>query len=66
MKKAVLILIACLLLLASNVFADDVSIDQDGNITTGLSNSGNLEVIGSSGEGSDLLAIAFSNPMQFR
>ncbi len=50
MKKTILFFIAVLLIIGVNVFADDVSIDSFGNITTGLSSNGNLEVIGASGE----------------
>jgi hypothetical protein len=52
MKGKVLILIAGLLLMSLNVFAqDDVSIDSNGNVKTGVSNTnGNLEVTGASGE----------------
>jgi hypothetical protein len=51
MKKILLMLIAGLLLIGVNVFANDVSIDSDGNVTTGVSNpNANLEVIGASGE----------------
>jgi len=51
MKTIMLILMAGLLLVGANAFADDVSIDQDGNLTTGSSNSdANLEVTGTSGE----------------
>jgi len=51
MKTTIIVLIAGLLLMGVNIFAEDVSIDSDGNVTTGTSNSdGNLEVIGASGE----------------
>ena len=50
MKKTILVLIIVLMIVGVNAFADDVEIDSDGNITTGLSSSSNLEVIGSSGE----------------
>jgi hypothetical protein len=49
MNKVFLTLIS-LLLLTSSVFADDVSIDSDGNVETGVSSSANLEVTGASGE----------------
>jgi hypothetical protein len=52
MKRGILILIAGLLLISHNVFADDVSIDSSGNVKTGVSNSNaELEVTGGSGEG---------------
>jgi hypothetical protein len=50
MKKKVFMLVAVLLLIAVNAFSDDVSIDSDGNVTTGTSSSGNLEVTGASAE----------------
>jgi len=52
MKKTVIIVMMGLLLISLNVFAqDDVSIDSDGNVWTGVSNSsGNLAVFGASGE----------------
>ena len=50
MKKVLMSVILCLLI-NSNVFAqNDVSIDTNGNVTTGTSASGNLEVTGASGE----------------
>jgi len=51
MKKIFIIMVG-LLLISLNVFAqDDVSIDSDGNVITGVSNTdGNLEVTGASGE----------------
>lgn len=49
--KKIAALLACLLLIASNIFADDVSIDSSGNVKTGVSNSSaELEVTGASGE----------------
>ncbi|MBI5664778.1 MAG: hypothetical protein HZC49_06795 [Nitrospirae bacterium] len=48
--KHIIILIGAVLLLASNVFADDVYIDSSGNVTTGVPSAGNLEVTGSSAE----------------
>jgi len=50
MKITILVLVAGLLLTGVNTFADDVTIDSNGNITTGSSGSGNLEVTGASGE----------------
>jgi len=52
MKITLTILIVGILSVISlNVFAqDDVSIDSDGNVQTGVSGSGNLEVLGGSGE----------------
>lgn len=51
MKKSFLVFTAAVLLIGSNIFASDVSIDGSGNITTGTSNSyGNLKVTGASGE----------------
>jgi len=52
MKKIKMIFMAGLLLISLNVFADDVSIDSNGNVKTGVSNSNaELEVTGGSGEG---------------
>jgi len=52
MKRKILILIAGLLLISLNAFADDVSIDSSGNVRTGVSNTNaELEVAGGSGEG---------------
>ena len=49
--KNILGLVVGLVLLSLNVFADDVSIDSNGNVTTGVSNTNaNLEVTGASGE----------------
>ncbi|MBI5664777.1 MAG: hypothetical protein HZC49_06790 [Nitrospirae bacterium] len=48
--KKVMTMIGALLLLAANTFADDVSIDSSGNVTTGVPSAGNLEVTGSSAE----------------
>jgi hypothetical protein len=50
MKKKISVLIIGFLLISSTVFADDVSIDSDGNVITGISSSGNLEVTGASAE----------------
>jgi hypothetical protein len=52
MRKIILIFMAGLLLISNTVFAqDDVSIDSNGNVKTGVTNtSGNLEVTGASGE----------------
>jgi hypothetical protein len=51
MIRKVLIFIAGLLLISLPVFAqDDVSIDSNGNVRTGVSASGNFEVTGASGE----------------
>ena len=51
MKKTILVLATGLLLIGSNIFAQDISIDSNGNLTTGTSNSyGNLKVTGESGE----------------
>jgi hypothetical protein len=52
MNKKILIFMAGLLLISNTVFAqDDVSIDSNGNVKTGVTNtSGNLEVTGASGE----------------
>ena len=51
MKKAIMVLIAGLLLVGSNVLAQDVAIDSSGNLSIGTSNSyGNLKVTGESGE----------------
>lgn len=51
MTDKILIFITALLLIEPNVFAQDVSIDSSGNITTGSSNAaGNLEVKGASAE----------------
>lgn len=50
--KKIIILIGVLLLMVSNIFADDVSIDSSGNVKTGVSNANaELEVTGASGEG---------------
>ena len=49
--KKIVIFIGVILLFASGVFANDVSIDSTGNVTTGTSNTdANLEVLGASGE----------------
>jgi hypothetical protein len=48
--KKIMVLMVGLLLIGVNVFADDVSINDNGNITTGTSSSGNLEVTGASAE----------------
>lgn len=49
--KKILILTAIIILISITTFADDVTIDSSGNMTTGTSaTDGNLEVIGSSGE----------------
>ncbi|HDH05605.1 MAG TPA: hypothetical protein ENH01_07825, partial [Nitrospirae bacterium] len=51
MKKTMLFLMMVFLLTGSYAFANDVSIDSDGNVTTGISNTdANLEVTGASGE----------------
>lgn len=51
MKKAILFLILGILVIEVNVFADDVFIDSDGNVETGVSNTNaNLEVTGASAE----------------
>lgn len=51
MKETIMVLIAGILLMGVNVFADDVSIDSDGNVETGVSNtSANFEVTGASAE----------------
>ena len=51
MKNILFIVIAGLFVMGGSVFADDVSIDSDGNVTTGVSNTyGNLEVTGESAE----------------
>ena len=53
MMKKIMIIIAVLLLVSLNVFADDVTIDSSGNVKTGQSSGiggGNLDVTGSSGE----------------
>jgi hypothetical protein len=50
MKKKILVLIAVFMLSGTHVFADDVSIDSYGNVETGVSRSGNLEVTGASAE----------------
>ena len=51
MKKIMVVLMAGLLLLVINVFADDVFIDSSGNFILGTSNTdANLEVSGASGE----------------
>ena len=44
------LIIIMLLLSALNVFADDVSIDKDGNISTNVQREANLEVTGASSE----------------
>jgi hypothetical protein len=50
--KKILIFLSGLLLLSLNVFADDVSIDSNGNVKTGVSNANaELEVTGGSAEG---------------
>ena len=50
--KKLLIILAGLLLMSLNVFADDVSIDSSGNVKTGVSNTNaELEVTGASAEG---------------
>jgi hypothetical protein len=52
MKKKILIIMAGLLLISLNVFADDVSIDSSGNVKTGVANTNaELEVTGGSAEG---------------
>lgn len=52
MMKKIMIFMAGLLLISLNVFADDVSIDSDGNVKTGVANANaELEVTGASGEG---------------
>jgi hypothetical protein len=49
--KIIIFCMGVVLLLASGLFADDVSIDESGNVTTGTSNSNaNLEVTGASAE----------------
>ena len=50
MKKLLVMLSGILLLFGANALADDVSIDSSGNVTTGVSSSGNLEVTGASAE----------------
>jgi hypothetical protein len=51
MKKKILIIMAGLLLISLNVFADDVSIDSSGNVKTGVSNANaELEVTDGLGE----------------
>ncbi|MEW6599370.1 MAG: hypothetical protein AB1499_00215 [Nitrospirota bacterium] len=51
MKRALYVFTAVILLIGSNLFASDVSVDGSGNITTGTSNNyGNLKVTGASGE----------------
>ena len=52
MYKTICIVLMGLLLISLNALAqDDVSIDSDGNVSTGVSNTnGNLEVTGASGE----------------
>jgi hypothetical protein len=52
MKNTLFLFIAGLLFMGLNVYAqDDVSIDSDGNVTTGVSNTyANFEVIGASAE----------------
>lgn len=52
MKIRIVVLFVLFLLAASNVLADDVSIDSSGNVKTGVSNTNaELEVTGGSGEG---------------
>jgi len=50
MGKNIMILIVGLLLISLNVFADDVSIDSNGNVITGSNAGANLEVTGASAE----------------
>jgi hypothetical protein len=50
MKITLLFSIAGLMLIGATVFADDVSIDSNGNVTTNVNSSGNLEVTGASAE----------------
>jgi hypothetical protein len=53
MKLSILVIFVLFLLATSNIFADDVSIDSNGNVKTGVANpigSGNLDVTGASGE----------------
>ncbi|MDH4028455.1 MAG: hypothetical protein OEU95_06475, partial [Nitrospirota bacterium] len=51
MVQKILVFAAGLLVIGSSLFAQDILIDTDGNLTTGTSNSdGNLKVIGASGE----------------
>lgn len=51
MRKIIFYFAVGLFLIGSNLYAQDVSISSDGNVTTGSSNSyGNLKVIGASGE----------------
>jgi len=50
MKTGIMTFITAFILLGMTVFANDVSIDDNGNVTTGASALGNLEVTGASGE----------------
>ncbi len=51
MRRIVLIFATALLFMGTNLYAQDISINSDGDITTGISNSyGNLKVNGASGE----------------
>jgi hypothetical protein len=51
MIKKIFIMMSVIVLTAMSVYANDVSIDSDGNVTTGVANpNANLEVTGASGE----------------
>ncbi|RJR19581.1 MAG: hypothetical protein C4581_04845 [Nitrospiraceae bacterium] len=52
MIRKISVVALCIILLAINAFADDVSIDSSGNVKTGVSNANaEFEVTGGSGEG---------------
>jgi len=48
--KKIVTMIGVVLLLVSSAFADDVQIDSNGNVKTGVASAGNLEVTGASAE----------------